>query len=291
MVRTSKTTHSLQNLIEFSVKSLSQAYGHTFIRHVALRHPLRLLRGLWAYYRVLRADHKEERLLFRDNEEAFVRRAAGDGKRLLVGTGFCQKPLPRQSTVQPPRTAMLGNLQSTSPRHNGSKCPAGRFSHNCLYLSRLRANSRKGRQLHPACTDCFIHTLGQAAFEAGASFVVLTSALDIAHDILLPALEEQRFTRILFAICPYSVEPMSLALLICDIEGYIFHYDVGACANYSQWLRADRGDKPERTVLSAHNKVRLLGLLEAIATQRHLLNKAQPMCYQRVGNIFVPCYN
>ena len=93
---------------------------------------------------------------------------------------------------------------------------------------------------------------------------MLTSALDIANDILLPALEERRFTRVLFAICPYSVEPMSLALLICGVEARIFHYSSGSCLNYQQWLRADGGNKPERTELSPQTTSRMLRFLEAI---------------------------
>ena len=61
---------------------------------------------------------------------------------------------------------------------------------------------------------------------------------------------------------------MSLALLICGLDGYLFAYDAGACANYSQWLRADRGDKPERTTLSAPGATSLLYLLETIAAGR-----------------------
>jgi hypothetical protein len=99
-----------------------------------------------------------------------------------VGTGFCQKPL-----------RMAGSAHD---------CPAGRFNHDCLYLSRLELNSGSKAQFHPACTDCPIGILGHAALKAGASFAVLTSALDIANDILLPTLEEQRFTRVLFAMCP-----------------------------------------------------------------------------------------
>ncbi|MBC7262394.1 MAG: hypothetical protein H5T63_10315 [Chloroflexi bacterium] len=118
--------------------------------------------------------------------------------------------------------------------------------------------------------------------------MVLTSALDIAHDILFPALEERRFTHILFAICPYSVEPMSLALLICGLEGYLFHYQSGSCANYQQWLRADRGDKPERTVLSLLDLAHLLCVLEAIAASRAVSNSMQPTCYRQVGHIFQP---
>ncbi len=292
-------TNSFLALLEFSFKSLSQAYGRVFMRHIVLRHPLRTLRALWTYCQVLTAGQREERLLFRGGEDEFVRRAAGNGGRLLVGTGFCQKPLhavPRQrsrdASAAPPNPAQdmagLRRRRDASAAGSGYDCPAGRFDHDCLYLSRLELDSRSEVQFHPACTDCSIRILGHAALRAGASFAVLTSALDIAHDILLPALEERRFTRVLFAICPYSVEPMSLALLISGVEGCIFHYHARACADYSQWLRADGGDKPERTVLSPQTLARLLGLLETVAARRCSRGNARPMRYQQVSHVFRP---
>ena len=140
----------------------------------------------------------------------------------------------------------------------------------------------------PACLDCSIRVLGQAALEARASFAVLTSAQDIAHDVLLPALKERRFNRVLFAICPYSVEPMSLALLLCGMEGYVFHYSAGSCADYQQWLRADGGDKPERTTLSAQNVGRMLGLLERIATGTRERADTTPTCFVQENHVFRP---
>ena len=260
----------LSALLEFSLNSLPRPYGRVFVRHVVLRYPLRTLRGLWAHCLTFRAGQREYRLLFRDDDDAFVERAAGDGERLLVGTGFCQKP-----------------------RHlngKGYDCPAGRFNHDCLYLASLDLDSSSAEQIHSACLDCSVRVLGHAALEAGASFVVLTSALDIAHDVLLPALEKRRFARVLFAVCPYSVEPMSLALLTCGVGGYVFRYHTGFCTNYAQWLRADGGDKPERTTLSRASSTRLTGLLKAIAARRLLSGCARPTRYEQVDHVFRPCW-
>lgn len=264
-------------LLDFSYHSLSQAYGHAFLCQVILRHPLCALLGFWRYWRALCGDVPEARVLCLDGEEAFVRRAASAGERLLVGTGFCQKPL---------RAALPDGRQNAAT--STYDCPAGRFTHDCLYLSHLELGSASETLLHPACTDCSIRILGYAALQAGASFAVLTSALDIARDILFPALEEQRFTCILFAICPYSVEPMSLALSICGMEGYLFRYQSGSCANYQQWLRADRGDKPERTVLSSQGLTYLLRLLGAIAASHNSSRNLPSTRYVQIGNIFQP---
>lgn len=254
-------------LLEFSFRSASQVYGREFVRRVVLRRPLHMLRGLVAYSRLTPTDLLDGRRLFYDSPDAFLDRAAGDGERLLVGTGFCQKPLRAAGSVH--------------------DCPAGRFNHACLFLSRFAFDS--ATYCPPPCTECAIRILGQAAAQAGASFAVLTSALDIAYDVLLPALEEQRFTRVLFAICPYSMEPMSLALLACGVEGHLFPYVSGACANYSQWLRADHGDKPERTALAPASMVRLLHLLDSIAARRCAHAHMQPTRYKLVNHVFRPC--
>lgn len=262
-------------LLDFSFHSLMQTYGRAFLCRAVLRHPLRTLRGLWTYRQILKADQPGMRALFQGEEDAFVNRAALAGERLLVGTGFCQKPL---------CTIRTDEQQDT--KASAYECPAGRFNHDCLYLVQSDLSSKTS--FHPACMDCSMYILGQAALQAGASFAVLTSALDIAHDILFPALEEQCFTHILFAICPYSVEPMTLALLICGLEGYLFRYYSGSCANYQQWLRADRGDKPERTFLSPPSMIRLLHLLKAIAALRASAFSTCPTHYEQVGHIFRP---
>lgn len=262
-----RTKRSLA-LLDFMIHSAAQAYGRAFILRVVLRHPWRTLRGMMAYARKLRVVRPGERVLLHCGEGEFVRRAAIDPKRLLVATGFCQKP-----------PDLAGGVQ---------QCPAGRFTHNCVYLRSLNLSSADVPPILPGCLDCAIRELGHAALAAGASFAVLTSALDIAGDILLPALEQRRFTRFLFAVCPLSVEPMSLTLLICGLEGYIFPYDTGACVDYNQWLRADSGDKPECTALAPHSMGRLLNLLQRIATGHGERLNSPAMSYECQGNVLVP---
>ncbi len=262
------TRARLLNLLSFSFRSLAQAYGHTFVRRIVLQHPWRALRGLVTYGQTLGADSTQERAILSGDEDEFVMQAATDGERLLVAAGFCQKPV-----------SGVGGVHD---------CPAGRFNHDCLFLSRLKLDLHGATPLPPTCAQCSIRVLGHAALQSGASFAVLTSALDIAHDILLPALKQGRFAHFLFAICPYSVEPMSLALVICGLEGYILSYDSGACATYTQWLRADRGDKPERTALSAHKVDRLTLLLNRISAVRRERALPPSTRYVQEGNIFVP---
>jgi hypothetical protein len=249
-------------LAEFSFRSLGQAYGRTFLRQVALRHPTRLLWALWHYWAAPGKHLSAERVLLLHDEGKFVDRAAGAAERFLVATGFCQKPF---------------------------SCPAGRFNHACHYLSRLTLESVT--PFPAACADCSVRLLGSAAFSAGASFAILTSAWDIANDILIPTLEERRYTQALFAICPYSVEPISLALLSSGIEGYVVWYEAGSCANYSQWLRADGGDKPERTALSPQVMDRMLRLLGRVAAVGHQEGSHARRRYAQVDNVYHPLPN
>jgi hypothetical protein len=179
------------------------------------------------------------------SDASFVPGAAADPGRLLVATGFCQKPLP------------------ISGKHNG--CPAGRFNHDCLYLETLRLGPPAEPLTDPACQDCFIRVLGHAALRAGSCFGILTSATDIANDVLIPALEERRFTRCLMAVCPYSLEPMSLTLSICCVDGYVMAFDTGVCTGFREWLRADLGDKPEQTALPEGGVRKVFRLLNAVA--------------------------
>jgi len=263
----SQRTKRWGSLLGFSLRSLPHAYGRVFLRHMVLRHPLRTARGLWAYWRTSGSCATDQRALSGIRDAAWLEQATRDGERLLVATGFCQKP-----------------LRAANGAHD---CPAGRFNHDCLYLSQLDLDAA-ATQLHPACAVCPIRVLGHTSLRAGASFAVLTSALDIAQDILLPSLDEQRFTHILFAICPYSLEPMTLALLICGVDGYLFSYEAGVCGNHAEWLRADRGDKPEQSSLSGPGTTSLLYLLEAIAAGRAELGVAQPTGYQQEDNVFRP---
>lgn len=260
-----QTTERLAGLLDFSRHSLPQPYGRWFLRRVLLRHPLRSISGIWRYLRQPQPDAGQHQLTDSANS-GFVPGAMADPTRLLVATGFCQKPLPFPG------------------RHNG--CPAGRFNHDCLYLDHLRLGPPAEAMGEPACEDCLVRVLGQAALRAGACFAILTSALDIANDVLLPALEEQRFTHCLVTLCPYSLEPMALALSICHMDGYVMAFDTGVCADFHQWLRADQGIKLEQTTLPEERVRKIFHLLNSVAELT--LRPRESAFFQRKGNIYQP---
>jgi hypothetical protein len=117
---------------------------------------------------------------------------------------------------------------------------------------------------------------------------IMTSALDIAHDILVPALERERFKRAIFCVCPYSVQPMALPLLLCGIEGFVVQFDSGYCADYSQWSLADRGIKDDRTLLSPQAHSKILDFLDGVAALRAKPGKPSYHRFRLEGNIYVP---
>ncbi|MGQ9626860.1 MAG: hypothetical protein ACUVV0_08150 [Anaerolineae bacterium] len=192
---------------------------------------------------------------FLGEEIDFIRRAAGG--KLLVGMGFCQKPL--------------------------SECPSGRFNHDCLYFS----FKPSWRDIPSPCQGCAIRLFGELALGAGGTLYIMTSALDIAKDVLIPA-SDGEFTQAIFCVCPYSMEPIALSALMCGLEGVAIGYAEGACTDYGQWLRADRGIKEERTFLSEESYALLENILTAVALARQETGFPSPSRFKREGNIYRP---
>ena len=245
------------------MRSLRRRYGLTFLSRVVLRHPLSTVAGMLRHRRVLR-EHCERdgiTLLCEGPEEEFAVRLAEAKSDLLVAMGFCQKPLVPE-------------------------CPAGRPNHDCVILDRLDLD-REGQAVHPACDVCHIRMIGTQALRAGASMHIMTSALDIARDVMIPSVDHRRFSKVIMGLCPYSVRAITLPLTICSLEGYLFGYESGNCATWDQWLRADQGIKNERTTLGAAAGAKLLSLLEASAEQR-AREGLRCVRFERRANIYVP---
>ncbi len=257
---------------DFSLRSLPHRYGGAFLREVICRHPLRTISGLLAYRRLVHGDCRRGEItyLFSEAEGDFQRRVAEGEGGFLVAVGFCQKP--------------MGGVG------RGDECPVGRFNHRCLYLAQLDLSCAEERSLPPACRDCEIRMIGVKALRAGADTHIMTSALDIAHDIFVPALERGRFRTAIFCVCPYSVHPITLPLLICGIEGFVVQFHSGYCADYSQWSLADKGIKDDRTFLSPEARRKILDFLDGVATLRAELGKPPCRRFQLEGNIYVPVF-
>jgi hypothetical protein len=255
---------------DFSFRSLPHRYSGTFLKEVVFRHPLRTLSGLMAYRRLVRGSRRggDITYLFSGAEEGFQRKVAEGERGFLVAVGFCQKPM---------REAGYGD-----------ECPVGRFNHRCLYLAQLNLSQPEGRSIPSICHSCEIRAIGTKALQAGADMHIMTSALDIAHDIFVPTLERGRFKTAIFCVCPYSVQPIALPLLICGIGSFVVQFNSGYCADYSQWSLADRGVKDERTLLSPQVHSKILDFLDGVAVLRAELGKPPYHRFQLERNIYVP---
>ena len=236
---------------EFSFKSLFRRYGYTFFRQIMLKHPYRTIEGCLSYRRFLQEGRVE-------GDITTLGEKVEGREELLVGLGFCLKPMGRPG------------------------CPSGRPNHDCLHLARL--DLRRSGPADPSCQGCAIRSLGTAALRAGAHVNVMTSALDIAHDIMIPAVEKRRFRRVILFLCPLSIQAILLPLLICGIQGLLVAYSAGNCLDYPQWLLADGGIKRERTRIGREALDEVLHLLERVGAER----RVGYTHFQRVGNIYAP---
>ena len=242
---------------EFSLRSLAHAYGWFFLRRVAVRHPARTFRALRAYRREIRPARN--RLLVPVgalSEDTFLPRAI-QGPWLLA-IGFCEKPL------DPP-------------------CPAGRFNHECWWLREPPAR----RPLKP-CQDCRLRELGEKALAAGATIHLMTSAMDIARDLLTPGLAGTPWRGLLLSVCPYSVGPITLAMTLCGLPGLVLSYETGDCRDYEAWIQADVSVKPERTFRSRAGHGRLLELVAKVAAARQAQAIAPAVRFRQEGHFFHP---
>ena len=216
------------SLWRFCLRGLFREYGGHFFFRLALPHPVAAVRALRA----------AARLDVSGGDVAVPAPASGPpgGPRPIVGLGFCLKPL------DPP-------------------CPAGRFNHDCRFLE--EGSGSGARDVPAPCRACAIRELGLLALRAGAAVYVMTSARDILFDLYLPARDRRLFSAGFFALCRYSLRPFAAGLLAAGLPGRLWPFETGDCRDDAAWRRADLGDKPERTVLSAATLQRIRAALLA----------------------------
>jgi hypothetical protein len=244
------------NAWDFCVRSLAQPYGRLFLRSMIFRHPLRTLSGLMLYRRRLRSlQQTDVAPIGLDSEERY--RDAFSNGRLLLGIGFCQKPL------DPP-------------------CPAGRFNHRCLLLEQPNSTT-----IPAACIACPIRETAFRGIRAGASIYIMTSAIDIARDLLLQN-DHSPYSCYFLSICPYSIPPLTLAMSICGLRGLVFAFGRGDCQDYAAWLNADRGTKAEQTFLSSAAQKKLMDLLDKNAGPQGAPTYLGQYHIEQRGNLYIP---
>jgi hypothetical protein len=250
---------------DFSFRSLPREYAWRFFLKAVVAHPVKSVRGVRRYRRFIRENTHPApefgRLLSVPDEMIFLQHACARKSRPLIGLGFCLKPY--------------------DPNDPLVSCPSGRANHDCFYLER--------GETQPVCSGCAIYELGRLALEKGCPVYIMTSAKDIARDFLLPQISRGFFPAAVLILCPYSVQAIILPLLICGVDVLLFSYASGSCADYGQWLKADRGIKDERTTIDAESRERLLGLLKKLEAEGE--SEIQSLRYRRFrrgGNVFYP---
>jgi len=250
---------------DFCFRSLFREYAWFFFLKAVIAHPLKAKRGLRRYRRFIRGQKQPApeytRFLYMPDEAIFLQRALARKSRPLVGLGFCLKPV--------------------NPEDPSQSCPSGRANHDCLYFERGEAR--------PICAECAIREIGFLARETGCPVYIMTSAKDIARDFLLPQISRGSFPTAILILCPYSVQAILLPLLSCGVEMLLLSYASGSCADYEQWLKADRGIKDERTTIDAESRLRLFGFLkhlkdEGVGETQNRRNHR----FRRSGNIYYP---
>jgi hypothetical protein len=234
------------NLLAFCGRSLFREYGWSFFRRIAWPHPVKTARAV----RAAAALDVSGGLVDVPGPAVTF-----GGARCIVGVGFCLKPL------DPP-------------------CPSGRFNHDCAFLENFRGGAPT--EVPAPCRSCAIRECGRLALRAGAAFYVMTSARDILLDVFAPALDRGTFAAGAFALCRYSLRPFAVGLLAAGDRGWMWAFASGDCRDYPTWLRADNGDKPDRTEIAAADRQSFRDFLRAAA------QAAPPARFEKRGNVLHP---
>lgn len=212
----------------FALRSLFTGYGWSFIRHVALPHPLKTLRAIQLARRATTAA---------DGSVSTGKTAAKQGAR-ITGVGFCLKPAE-------------------------NRCPSKGDLHGCRYLEQNYPTD--AAHMPAPCRECYIREIGAAALQSGGAFYVMTSARDILFDVFKPALDKGVFRRGRFLLCQYSFQPFLVGLYAAGIEGMLYPFCDGDCRDYKTWLKADKGIKYEQTKLTPETQAKLAEQIESEA--------------------------
>ncbi|MFB0565930.1 MAG: hypothetical protein ACETWK_09670 [Candidatus Aminicenantaceae bacterium] len=247
------------NVWEFSYLSLFREYARLFFLKAMLSHPQKTIQGFCRYQNLVKSEKysltKPKSIISIPDESIFIEKVKKQRSMPIVGLGFCLKP----------------DKQENFP----SSCPSGRANHDCLYLE-------KG-ETYPACNSCSIREISIKCLNSGYSVYIMTSARDIALDVLIPQINQGKFPSAILFLCPYSINAIIPALLICEIDMVLFPYSSGYCQEYHQWLQADIGIKKERTTLSTESIKKLLYILDKTGK-----NIRQFQRFKRQGYIFFP---
>lgn len=96
----------------------------------------------------------------------------------------------------------------------------------------------------------------------------MTSALDIAKDVYVPAIEKKGARCGIFFLCPYSLEPFTFGLATAAIKGALVPFCRGDCKTHEEWTNADVGIKNDQTFVAEESWRAVLAQLEQLKSLR-----------------------
>jgi hypothetical protein len=232
---------------DFGLRSMNREYSWYFLFKIIVKYPLKSLTGFQAYRKFCKSIYQisPQKIYSTISFDKLMNQIQNDRSSLLVAMGYCQRPL---KTEEQPFT-----------------CPSKRFNHDCYFVEYYHQIT----QTPPACSICEIKQIAEMTLKTGASFHIMTSAMDIARDFFIPALGKKRFQYAILFICPYSILPITLPLLICGIKFIIIPYTTGACQNYGDFVRADVGIKAKRTFSLKRNHELILDFLTRMVQNKN----------------------
>jgi len=254
-------------LWEFCLRNTVRLFPWYFLFGVLLRHPFKAVRGFFEYRTLVRKSPGKplhgnltiseiHRLLQLQNNKQ---------QRFILAPGFCMKPY-------------------DEVKHK-SLCPAGFFNHRCLILDKSLQLQQEQEKWPEPCNRCNIGTLARLSAGLKADFYIMTSALDIAHDLFLPAMKGTGASWGLFLLCPYSAEAFTFGVTSTGIKGALITFCKGDCQNYEEFTRADIGIKNKQTFVEDSQFANLQKEFAGIAQPFKFPSQEIPV-YSRSSNVY-----
>lgn len=254
-------------LWEFSLRNTKRFFSWYFLLRILLLHPLKAIRGL-QQYRNLVINANKSQLNGSSNFpqiQKLLLTKSNHAPRFLIAFGFCMKPYDEDK--------------------GKTSCPVGHFNHNCIVLENSSLRNTNNENWPSPCKECTIGTLVQHAAKIRADFYIMTSALDIARDLFLPAIRGKGAQTGVFLLCPYSAEAFTLGMTTCGIHGTLITFCKGDCLNHQDFTLADKGFKTKQTFIEASLFKTLLGDFQTLnAGFSH--TSAYSIHYKKVKNVY-----
>jgi hypothetical protein len=244
----------------FSLLNTGRFFPWYYFFRIFLLHPITAFSGLLRYRRLIRrAGTQSEGTC--TLEEAV--RSLRDGGSFLLAPGFCMKPFDFEI--------------------KRSTCPAGHFNHSCILMDNAPDMLFSPDTWPQPCLSCGIAPIARMAAINNTDLYIMTSAIDIACDVYLPAIRKRQLLSGIFFICSYSVDPFTFGLAVSGIKGAIVKFCSGDCSTHEDWTNADIGVKNDQTFLEPH----LWGKLQDLIGEKSGSSEcADRPSYSKKGHVY-----